>query len=231
MKKAVCNLFSLLVLSVTSVLAQQSDWHPVSVWPFVYEQFQNAVIYTGPANKIVKAKSNIHVANGTLWYESNGKKLEAKSENVNKVVFPDSVAYYTVSNMLCSVLSEDSINGKLCRLYVAELLDKSQFQEMTRINNQSMMTILDLSPALTDIANDVANNEGMRNMDREPLPMRNKFFMLYDGETFEATESNILKRLATKQERNAYRGFTRSAEILYGSKSSMLTVWKTFFVK
>lgn len=61
--------------------------------------------------------------------------------------------------------------------------------------------------------------------------MVNKFYMLYNDETFEVTEGNILKHLGSKEERNAYRAFTRKAEVLYGSKTSMMTVWNTFFVK
>ena len=102
---------------------------------------------------------------------------------------------------------------------------------MVRTNRQGTMNMLDLAPALANLASGVADNEGVRNVEQEPLPITNKFYMLYNDETFEATESNILKHLTTRQERNTYRGFTRSAEIMYGSKQSMLTVWKTFFVK
>lgn len=225
-------VYTLLMVALTVVTnAQNADWQPVSTWPFTFEQFQKAVIYTSPANMIVKANANVHVAGSTLWYESNGKKLEAKQGTVNKVVFPDSTVYYNVFNKLCRVLSEDTINGKVCRLYMAEIVDKPLYEEMVRTNRQSTMMMLDFAPGLADLASSVADNEGVRNVEQEPLPMCNKFYMLYNDEIFEVTESNILKHLATKQERNTYRGFTRSAEILYGSKQSILNVWKTFFVK
>lgn len=218
-------------MAVTAIHAQSSDWRPISTWPFTYEHFQNAVIYSGPTNMKIKACANIHIGNSTLWYESNGKRLEAKQGTVNKVTFSDSITYYTVFNKLCRIVSEDTINGKLCRLYSSEQLDKQQYEEMVRTNRQGTMNMLDLAPALANLASGVADNEGVRNVEQEPLPITNKFYMLYNDETFEATESNILKHLTTRQERNTYRGFTRSAEIMYGSKQSMLTVWKTFFVK
>jgi hypothetical protein len=65
----------------------------------------------------------------------------------------------------------------------------------------------------------------------EPLQTKNTFYILKDGETFEARESEILSHLKDKEERRVYRGFTRSAEILYGSENSMLNVYKTFFLK
>lgn len=221
----------LLLLVLLPVSAQDVRWQPVSSWPFVYQQFQNAIIYTGPDNKMLRAQANIHVSNRMLWYDSYGKKLQAKEGIVNKVVFPDSIAYYNVKGRLCSVLAEDTVNGKLCRLYVAEMVDKPRYDELVRINRQSTMMIADIAPAFQDLASGVADNEGIRNVEQEPLPMLNKFYMLYNDELFEVNEGNILKHLGSREERNAYRAFTRKAEIMYGSKKSMLTVWSTFFVK
>lgn len=223
-------LFVLLAVFVQT-FAQDSRWQPISSWPFVYQQFQNAVVYSGPNNQVLKVKGNIHVASRALWYESYGKKLQAKEGTVNRVVFPDSISYYNVNGKLYSVLAEDTINGKLCRLYVAEIVDKPRYDELVRINRQSAMMITDIAPALQDFASGVADNEGMRDVEKEPLPMLNKFYMLYDGDLFEVNEGNILKHLGSREERNAYRAFTRKAEIMYGSKKSMLTVWNTFFVK
>lgn len=225
-----CYTF-LLLTTVMQVLAQESNWQPVSSWPFVYQQFQDAVIYSGTNNKVLKVKANIHVANCMLWYESYGKKLQAKEGTVNKVIFPDSISYYNVNGKLCSVLAEDTINGKLCRLYVAEIVDKPRYNELVRMNRQSAMMITDIAPALQDFASEIADNEGMRDVEKEPLPMLNKFYMLYNDELFEMNEGNILKHLSSREERNTYRAFTRKAEIMYGSKKSMLTVWNTFFVK
>ncbi len=176
--------------------------------------------------------ANIHVGASTLWYESFGKRLQAKQDVVSKVVFADSMqTYYNVQGRLCRVLSEDIIDGKVCRLYVAEVLDRPRFEESVRINRQSDMLMTGVIAGMENIASGVADNEGMRNVDKEPLPMVNKFYMLYNDETFEVTEGNILKHLGSKEERNAYRAFTRKAEVLYGSKRSMMTVWNTFFVK
>ncbi|MDO4172659.1 MAG: hypothetical protein Q4E63_03235 [Prevotellaceae bacterium] len=227
MKNIVCTL--LMTMASLYVQAQQSEWYPIATWPFVYELFQDATIYSG-INKI-KAKANIHVGKMSLWYESHGKRLEAKQGTVNKVTFSNGMTYYNINNKLCSVISEDTINGKLCRLYMAEQLDKPQYDEMVRINRQSTMNMLDFSPALTTIATGVADNEGIRDVEQEPLPLQNKFYMLYNDETFEVNESNILKQMHSREERNAYRAFVRSAEIIYSSKKSILTVWKTFFVK
>lgn len=229
MKRLVYTL--LLTLMATLANAQTSEWQPMSTWPFIYEKFQKATAYCGPDNTIVRVKANIHIAACTLWYESKGKLLEAKQGTVNKVVFADNSVYYPVSNRLCKVMSEDTINGKVCRLYVAELLNKPLYDELVRTNRQNTMMMLDFVPGMADLASSVSGNESIRDPEQEPLPMTNRFYMLYNDETFDVTEGNVLKHLPTKQERNTYRGYTRSAEVMYDSKKSMLNVWKTFFVK
>ncbi len=221
----------ILLACATGVWAQQSDWRPVSSWPFVYEKFVEAVIYVGTNNSKLRARANVHVGTSSLWYESYGKKLAAKPGTATKVVFPDSTVYYSVENQLCQVLSEDTVNGKVGRLYMAEVLDRPAYEEMVRTSRQSTMSMVDIAPGLEGIASGVADNEGLRDVDTEALPLRNKFYMQYDDELFEVTEGNILKQLPTREERNTYRSFVRSAEILYGSKQSVLTIWKTFFVK
>lgn len=229
MRKTLSTLLLLLVSLMT--MAEEPQWQPTASWPFAYEKFQSALIYTDKQS--LKAMANIHVGTSTLWYESFGKRLQAKSDVVEKVVFADSTqtTYYNVLGRMCHVLSEDVINGKVSRLYVAEVLDRPRFEESVRVNRQSDMLMTGVIAGMENIASGVADNEGMRNVDKEPLPMVNKFYMLYNDETFEVTEGNILKHLGSKEERNAYRAFTRKAEVLYGSKTSMMTVWNTFFVK
>lgn len=203
------------------------DWEPVAIWPFAYKEFKNAVIYTTML-QVVKGKANIHVGNHYVWYESKGKRLEAKHGVVTKVVFEGGDTYYPVNDKLCLVLREDTIEGKVCRLYMSHELNREEFNEMARRNNHAVMSTIDGLGFLNGVASRVADNEGANMLEQEPLPMRDRFYMLYDGDVFEATESNILKHLS-KQERIAYRAYTRRAEVLSYSRKSMMDVWITFF--
>jgi len=229
MKKMVCTLVSLCFSIVT--MAQNDDWQPVSRWPFVYEHFKSATISLTSGGKDLRVMANIHVGNNALWYESMGKRLQANSSTINTVTFVGGAKYYNVEGKMCRLLSEDSIAGKIGRLYLVEQVDKHTYDEMVKINRQSSMMVTDISPVFQNVASGVADNEGVRNIEEEPLPMQNKFYMLYNDEIFEVTEGNILKHLGSKEERNAYRAFTRKAEIRYGNVESVQTVWNTFFVK
>lgn len=231
MKKNLSLFIAMLfaVVFTTNAFAQKDDWQPTAQWPLVYANFMPADVYT-TANKKVFARSNIHVGMHCLWFiNGSGEKLAAKEGTISKVVFRNGDQYYNINEKMCKVLREDTIKGKVCRLYISTELDKDRFNEMARINGQGMMDLGGLTIGLTNLSNEVANQAGASNVDAEPLPVREKFYMLYDGETFEATQRNILNHL-TKEERAAYRAFERSAEIVSGHRRSIENVWITFFV-
>ena len=88
-----------------------------------------------------------------------------------------------------------------------------------------------LGAGFADFTASVANNNALTREDMEPLQLLYTFYIMKNGKTFEARESEILSHLDDKEERKVYRAYTRSAEILYGSEKSMLNVYKTFFLK
>lgn len=218
----------IIIFPVTSSASSNSNWQPVPEWPFAFQEFQNAVIYT-VKGQIIKAKANIHVQKNVLWYENHGKRLAANPEIINKVIIADTIQYYKIKNKLCRVLREDTINGKISRLYICETLDQARYNEIKRAFNQSFDGFTEFGNAMTGMVNGVLDSQGSINFDQEPLPMDVKFYMFYEGDTFEANESNILKHLP-KEEWRAYRTYVRSAEVRAANRSSMENVWITFFV-
>ena len=126
-------LFAVLFLLQLPMAAHAEDkYRPVAVWPFIYENFEDARILVGPTNKVVKAKANIHLRNTTLWFISgrdNKTKLEAQPGTINQVSFPNGDTYYNVANKMCKVISEDTINGKVMRLYEATSVDMEDFNK------------------------------------------------------------------------------------------------------
>lgn len=222
-------LFSPILCNAQTVEELRAEWEPVPSWPFTYQEFSDAKIYINTM-QMVKAKANIHVGSHYVWYESKGQKLEAKKGIVTKVVFGNGDVYYPIQDKLCRVLLEDTIDGKVGRLYMSYELDRERFNELAKINNLSTMSLMDVSGAMSSIVNNVADREGANIFEQEPLPMKSKFYILHDGDTFEANESNILKHLH-KDERTAYRAYTRRAEVLSTSRKSMENVWLTFFNK
>lgn len=231
MKKTFLLLIASVLLTLPlSAKEEKEEWQPIAAWPFLYKEFTNCVITTA-TNQVVKGKANIHVGNHYLWYENSAQqKMAAKEGTVAKVRFSNDDVYMPVGNKLCKVVRTDTINGKECFILRSDEADKERFNELSRINKMGMMALGSGIANLESMYSSVAEHEGANDLDHQPLPMNTYFYMTINGETFPATESNILKHLE-KSERPAFRAFTRRAEIIYSNESSILKVWDAFFKK
>ena len=119
--------------------------------------------------------------------------------------------------------------GKVGRVLHVRLVDQNAVdQRAVDLMNKSQnfqQTSLDLGAwgaQLSDI-NATINEEEL------PIPLINVFYFQYKGEIFEAKEKQILYRINPTRKRE-YKNYTRKAEIISTNKSSMLKVWKDFFV-
>ena len=223
-----------LLLSIAMFCHAQDKYYPVAVWPFIYENFTDARIFVGQDNKVVRAKANIHLRHTTLWFISAKDfktKLEAQPGTVNKIIFSNGDTYYNIENKMCKVVREDTINGDIMRLYKCTAVDMDDFNKKYQMTHMGTVESSVLGAGFADFSTSVANINALTREDMEPLLVKNTFYILKNGKTFEARESEILSNLDDKEERKVYRAYTRSAEILYGSEKSMLNVYKTFFLK
>ena len=223
-----------LLLSIAMFCQAQDKYYPVAVWPFTYENFTDARIFVGQDNKVVRAKANIHLRQTTLWFISAKDfktKLEAQPGTVNKIIFSNGDTYYNIDNKMCKVVREDTINGDIMRLYKCAQVDIDDFNKKYQMTHMGTVESSVLGAGFADFTASVANNNALTREDMEPLQLLYTFYILKNGKTFEARESEILSHLDDKEERKVYRAYTRSAEILYGSEKSMLNVYKTFFLK
>lgn len=227
MRKHILTL-TLLILCMLSASADDK-WQPVPSWPFIYSDFQSAVIKTVKGTT-VNAKANIHIGHHYLWYESKGKNLEAKKGTVKEVIFPNGKHHIAVGDKICLVVKEDTIKGKLHRLLYSEEVDMPRYNDIVRNNKAAESSSTIDFIGLNDLNLDVAVRESSYISEQEPLPIKNVFFIQIGDETFEATESNILQHL-DKEERKVYKAYTRKAEIITSDMNSMLDVFTTFFLR
>lgn len=227
MRKHILTL-TLLILCMLSASADDK-WQPVPSWPFIYSDFQSAVIKTAKGTT-VNAKANIHIGHHYLWYESKGKNLEAKKGTVKEVIFPNGKHHIAVGDKICLVIKEDTIKGKLHRLLYSEEVDMPRYNDIVRNNKAAESSSTIDFIGLNNLNLDVAVRESSNISEQEPLPIKNVFFIQIGDETFEATESNILQHL-DKEERKVYKAYTRKAEIITSDINSMLDVFTTFFLR
>lgn len=226
-------LFALVaVLACLSVLplgAQTNkDWEPIGAWPFINKQFRTATVYTGIfARTKTVVPCNIHVGKHTLWYSQNDTLMEAIPGTVIRVEFPNGDTYIPVGSeqMFGRVVREDSINGKIARVIHVRVLNQQALDQSYVDYVNKTQNVLQGSSLSA-----IADSEGGKIMEEEPLPMQNIFYFQVRGEIFQATSKNILSHIDSKR-KNEYRVFTRSAEVISTNESSMLRVWQEFFLK
>ncbi len=224
------SLYTLLFLFLSLSTMADDTWQPVPAWPFVYQDFTQAVIHT-TKGKTVNAKANIHIGRHYLWYSSNGKNLEAKKGTIKDIIFTNGNRYIDVKGKICRIVSEDTVSGKQYRLLHSQEVDTRRYNEIVR-NHKSAESSSTLDIAgLNDMNLDMSVRESASIYEQEPLPIKDVFYIQIGNDTFEANESNIMKHLEGKEERKAYKAYTRKAEIMMGNMSSLIDVYTTFFVK
>lgn len=234
MKTIVTKFLTMLyVLCCTlPVLAQDnSDWTPTGTWPFVNKQFRTATVYTGVFNRTKTiVPCNIHVGNQTLWYSQNDTLMEAIPGTVIRVEFPNGDVYMPVgsNHELGRIVREDTIGGRVARVIWAKVLNRKALDQryLDYWNKTQNMLQGSSFSAFTGIA----DTEGGRIIEEEPLPLTNLFYFQLNGEIFQATSKNILAHINPKRKQE-YRNFTRSAEIISSNESSMMKIWDEFFLK
>ena len=129
------------------------------------------------------------------------------------------------------MIRQDTIDGKICAVYHDVSIDMQRYNEMVNSNMGSIADGIDIAGMdFTDYTLRVATNNGADIVDQQPLPTQDRYYINYKGDTFEVTEGNILKHLG-KDERSAYRAFSRKAEVITSSIYSVMDVYTTFFLK
>lgn len=226
----------IIVLSLTFLLCSTSlfakEWEPIGTWPFEYQTFQVATVYSGIYSiKKTQVPCNIHLGKQTLWFSQNDTLMEAVKGSIIRVEFKNGDVFIPVNGGECmgKIEREDTLSGKVGRVLHVRLVDQNAVDQraidlMNKSQNlqQSSLNLGTWGAQLSDI-NASINEEEL------PIPLINVFYFQYKGEIFEAKEKQILSHINPARKRE-YKNYTRKAEIISTNKSSMLKVWEDFFV-
>lgn len=233
--KSLCVMLTML-LALPAFAQDNKDWEPTGVWPFINKQFRPATVYTGLFKRTKTiVPCNIHVEKQALWYSQNDTLMEAIPGTVIRVEFPNGDTYMPVGSeqRFGRIIREDSIDGSVARIILVRQLDRHELDEKylgyfnkTQGVQQGTLMIGGVAANFSGFA----DSEAGKKMEEEPLPLVNVFYFQVHGEIFPATTKNILENINPSRKRE-YKNFTRSAEIISTNESSMLKIWKEFFLK
>ena len=222
-------IYILVFAMALPLFAQNSkDWEPTGNWPFVNQKFRTATVYTGLFNRTKTiVPCNIHVGKQTLWYSQNDTLMEAFPGSVLRVEFPNGDTYIPVGSQQTfgRIVREDSIDGKVARVICVRALNQKELDQRYVDYLNKTQNVLQGSSLSA-----IADSEGGKILEEEPLPLTNVFYFQVNSEIFQATPKNILSHIP-QQRKKEYRIYTRTAEIISTNESSMLKVWENFFLK
>lgn len=231
MMKSLVVILSLLLLAPCSMVAK--EWEPIGTWPFEYQTFQVATVYSGIFSiKKTQVPCNIHLGKQSLWFVQNDTLMEAVKGSIIRVEFRNGDVFIPLNGGECmaKVVQQDTLRGKVARVLQVRLVDQHAVDQraldlfnLSQNMQQSSLNLGAWGAQLAD-ANSPVNEEEL------PIPLINVFYFQYNGEIFEAQESKILSHI-NPERRREYRNYTRQAEVISTNRSSMLKVWKDFFVK
>ena len=216
------------MLALPLCAQNNDDWEPTGNWPFINRHFRTATVYTGLFNRSKTiVPCNIHVGKQALWYSKNDTLMEAVPNSVLRVEFPNGDTYIPVGSEQAfgRIVREDSIGGKVARVICVRALNQKELDQRYVDYLNKTQNVLQGSSLGA-----IADSEGGKILEEEPLPMTNIFYFQVNSEIFQATPKNILAHIPP-QRRKEYRIYTRSAEIISTNESSMLKVWEDFFLK
>lgn len=216
------------VLTLPLFAQSNDEWKPTGNWPFLNRQFRTATVYTGLFNRSkTVVPCNIHVGKQTLWYSQNDTLMEALSGSVLMVEFSNGDTYIPVGSRQTFglVVRKDSIDGNVARVICVKELNQRELDQRYVDYITKTQHVLQGSSFSA-----LADTDGGRVLEEEPLPLNNVFYFQVNGEVFQATQKNILAHIP-EHRRKEYRIFTRTAEIISTNESSMLKVWENFFLQ
>ena len=235
MKKTLILAMLTLLPALQLFSQNNTDWEPTGVWPFINKQFRTATVYTGVFSRTKTiVPCNIHVGKQTLWYSQNDTLMEAIPGSVLYVEFPNGDTYMPIGSERAfgRIIREDTIDGQVARIICVKAVDKKALDQrgVDVLNNTQNFQQGAYSIGLGSWASAVSDANNAIRIEEQPLPMTKSFYFQVRGEMFPATTKQILGHIDPSR-RKEYHAFTRSAEIISTNESSMLKVWKEFFIK
>ena len=235
MKKTLILAMLTLLPALQLFSQNNTDWEPTGVWPFINKQFRTATVYTGVFSRTKTiVPCNIHVGKQALWYSQNDTLMEAIPGTVLYVEFPNGDTYMPVGSerQFGKIIREDTISGQLARIICVRSVDwRALDQRGVDVLNNTQNVLQGASAiGLGSWASAISDANSSIREEELPLPMTSSYYFQVRGEIFPATTKQILDHIDPAR-RKEYRAFTRSAEIISTNESSMLKVWKEFFLK
>ncbi len=193
---------------------------PTTVWPYLYDDFINAQIYSSSGERS-QAKVNVHLLHNDLHYVHNGNVYEAEyQDKVSHIVLEDSTQLVRCGNYFIEVIGEtpQAVVGR------RTTGDYDRLTQGTGAYGTSSSTSatdnLTSAPFMNTPSYQFISDERDNG---QVLPVTVRYCFVIDGEIIYANKKNIT-RLLPESEQKEFATFLKTNKIKWKEAESLRKV-------
>ena len=208
----------LLLLFSTQLFASE----PTTMWPYLFDDFQDAVFYTRDGNK-GEAKVNIHLLRNDLHYLKGSQIYSPDNQNdVARVILADSSVFVRCEDYFIEVWGEtpQAVVGRRVTGDFDRLLQTpgayGTSSSTSAVNKLSNLQIGGISNLNHDLIR-VERENG------ETLPVTERIYFVVDGKLYGANKRTISK-LLPKSGQKEFDKFLKENKIKWKEQESLCKV-------
>ena len=217
MKRIVFVEMLLLLFSVGLFASE-----PTTMWPYLFDDFQEAVIYTHDGNR-GESKVNIHLLRNDLHYLNGSQIYTPDNQNeVSRVVLADNRVFVRCEDCFIEVFGEtpQAIVGRRVTGDFDRLLQTpgayGTSSSTSAVDKLSSLQIGGISNLNHDLIR-VERENG------ETLPVTERIYFVVGGELYSANKRAVTK-LLPKSEKKAFGAFLKENKIKWKDPESLRKV-------
>ena len=224
--KCVPKMLLIACLSCVCVLkGLAQNWSPTTNWPYLFKDFQQAVVYTtaGQTEKTIEA--NIHLEHSTLHYVNKEMVMAADTKGIVKVAM-DNRTFIFMNGELVELIHTEGTNALVKRV----LLDEKKFNSAsTGAYGMKMETSASREMATIQRGGIILSQMKTEQEGGKVFPIRTDYFLLLeDGKKIvKATKRDIEKSLTEKGQKD-FKAFMKQYKIKWKDESSLIKVLQFF---
>lgn len=206
------------------------DYIPTTTWPYLFENFQDAIIYTESGKSQQQVKANLHLEYCTLQYLEGDKIIQVEPHDILKVVMNGETFIY-MNGELVQLIGVEAGNAivKRVKVNVSSLIVSSgsgAYGMGTDVSASKKVRSLQISGItnMTYSQMKVEQNEGKElSLDIE------FFFLLNDGkEIIKATKREVEKSLGDNG-KTKLKAFLKQNKIKWKEEASLIKLLEFFY--
>lgn len=221
MKSIIRFLFCFIWMSYVTVSTALA-YTPTTKWPYLYENFQEGVVFFSQGEKTSHLKLNIHLQNATLHHLDGDNIIQVNPSRITKVEIGNDTFIYMNGVLVQVIKSEND--------HMLVKLVKADFKALTKGGTGAYGMTTEVSA--TDDLSSFRLGEGsttnlnysqmkLEQSDGKELPLIKEYYFILGDKIIEATRKDVTKSL-TEAGQAQLKAFIKQHKIKWKDESGLI---------